>query len=245
MVDVSAWLDDHPRNVVAVHCKAGKGRTGLMVCCLLLWRGYFKSMADALDFYAKMRTDDMDGVTIPSQRRFCLYFEHWLTRPGCARSFSPEGPPMLRIKYIALEPAPKALSARDCFFSILQSGGRCWRGEELTDSRSLGSKIKSSTVGLATPGRKPSLEWDWGPIGNGPLDLARGAVVRGDVRIDLHSKDKRVLRFWFHTAFVEKGLLRLTKIELDGPHKDRKCKHYEEEFAVSVYFDTNPACEDA
>ena len=31
MSDVSQWLDDHPMNVVAVHCKAGKGRTGIMV----------------------------------------------------------------------------------------------------------------------------------------------------------------------------------------------------------------------
>ena len=244
MVDVSAWLDDHPKNVVAVHCKAGKGRTGLMVCCLLLWRGYFRTMAESLDFYAKMRTDDMDGVTIPSQRRFCLYFEHWLSRPGCARSFSPEGPPALRITYIALEPAPKTISMRDSYWAIMQSGGRCWRGEKLDDSRTAGNgRIRSSIVGLGVPGRKPSLEWDWTGIGNGPLDLLRGGVVRGDVRMELHSKDKRALRFWFHTAFVENGQLKLGKGGIDGPHKDRKSKHYEPEFTVTVYFDTNPNCE--
>ena len=138
MNDVCRWLDDHPLNVVAVHCKAGKGRTGMMVCCLLYWRGYFESMSEALDFYAKMRTDDMDGVTIPSQRRFVLYFEQWLTRPGCAISVSPEGPPSLRIKYTRLDPAPKGVGPRDTYFVFLQSGGRQWRGEKLDDSRRCG-----------------------------------------------------------------------------------------------------------
>jgi len=238
MTDMSRWLDDHPKNVVAVHCKAGKGRTGIMVCCLLYWRGYFATMGQALEFYAKMRTDDMDGVTIPSQRRFVLYFEHWRTRPGCCLDVSPEGAPSMRLKYLRLEPAPKGVTPRDLYFVVTQSGGRCWRGERLNDSRELA--IKTSIVGLGLPGRKPSLEWDWSGLARAPLDLPKGGVVRGDVRVEVMQKDKRLFRFWFHTAFLENGHLRLTKAELDGPHKDRKCKHYEEDFAAELYFDPNP-----
>ena len=134
MADVCRWLDDHPKNIVAVHCKAGKGRTGMMVCCLLYWRGYFATMAESLDFYAKMRTDDMDGVTIPSQRRFCAYFEHWLTRPGCCVAVAPEGPPQLRIKYVTFDPAPKSVGMRDAQLVITHAGGRYWRGERLETS---------------------------------------------------------------------------------------------------------------
>ncbi|KIY91763.1 hypothetical protein MNEG_16201 [Monoraphidium neglectum] len=34
--EAAAWLEAHPENVCVVHCKAGKGRTGLMICCLML-----------------------------------------------------------------------------------------------------------------------------------------------------------------------------------------------------------------
>ena len=42
------WLLQGMDNVVAIHCKAGKGRTGLMACCLLLHLGYQRTSADAI-----------------------------------------------------------------------------------------------------------------------------------------------------------------------------------------------------
>ena len=33
---IQDWFNRDGRNVVAVHCKGGKGRTGMIICCLLL-----------------------------------------------------------------------------------------------------------------------------------------------------------------------------------------------------------------
>lgn len=43
---------------MAVHCKAGKGRTGLAVCCLLLFLEACEDSYDSLEFFNKRRTTD-------------------------------------------------------------------------------------------------------------------------------------------------------------------------------------------
>ena len=68
------WLDKSEHNVITVNCKAGKGRTGTMICALLCYR-YKISAQQAFIIYGEKRSKKIKGVTIPAQKQFVEYFE--------------------------------------------------------------------------------------------------------------------------------------------------------------------------
>lgn len=75
--DVGSFLKEDPNNVVAVHCKGGKGRTGLMISAYLVLSGVCETQEEAMKYFAQKRSVDescSQGVTQPSQIRFLDYF---------------------------------------------------------------------------------------------------------------------------------------------------------------------------
>ncbi len=89
--DVKAYLAESDKNIAAIHCKgkknrispllffdkcfaAGKGRTGTMIICYLLYAHFYSDPDHAKRYYAAMRTYNRKGLTIPSQIRYVDYF---------------------------------------------------------------------------------------------------------------------------------------------------------------------------
>lgn len=77
--DAAEFLEEDDLNVVALHCKGGKGRTGTMICSLMLFMGLFSNPDAALDYFAERRTNPdaqegtVEGVETPSQARYVHY----------------------------------------------------------------------------------------------------------------------------------------------------------------------------
>eukprot|EP00301_Raphidiophrys_heterophryoidea_P009375 c13778_g1_i1.p1 GENE.c13778_g1_i1~~c13778_g1_i1.p1 ORF type:complete len:240 (-),score=44.14 c13778_g1_i1:460-1146(-) len=76
------WLRSGIDNVVCIHCKAGKSRTGLMISCLLLYLGYYKTPEEAMAYFNQKRTRDHRGLVLPSQVRYVWYYNHVLKNGG-------------------------------------------------------------------------------------------------------------------------------------------------------------------
>jgi len=73
--DARDFVDENAMNVIAVHCKAGKGRTGSLICAWLLYAKICSTPKEALDMFALQRTDpnlrgSLRGVETPSQKRY-------------------------------------------------------------------------------------------------------------------------------------------------------------------------------
>ena len=80
--DVKLHLEQDENNVASMHCKAGKGRAGLMCCVAMLRTGAAQSAIKALDMYDERRVQNHRGLTVQSQRKFVIFYElmwrhHW------------------------------------------------------------------------------------------------------------------------------------------------------------------------
>ncbi len=70
-----------------MHCRTGRGRTGVVICAYLLYAKLASTADDALLLFATKRAHNVKGVTNPSQVRAVHYFERllkeyrWMDRP--------------------------------------------------------------------------------------------------------------------------------------------------------------------
>ena len=224
--DVQQWLGEHPDNVAAIHCKAGKGRTGingkllqydqlcifvgsgLMICAHLLFTGAFMTGVEVLEYYGSKRTFDSNGVTIPSQKRYVDYFRMKISR-GLEYS-----PVKLVLESIVLEPPPHVGFGHECHlqFTVVQH--------------------------YSPPHQSPvySTSWDDSKV---VLKLDTPLALTGDVKISftqkmnvdvLHLRNKpkfistvphsKLFHFWVNTFFIDQKFSSELSHDVRVPTKD-------------------------
>jgi len=79
-IDIVLYLNRNPDGLCAIHCKAGKGRTGVMIVCYMIFTGICNNSQEALDIFAQKRTVD-------SKVNFILFIFFYFFL-GCYYSFS-------------------------------------------------------------------------------------------------------------------------------------------------------------
>ena len=264
--EAAAWMERHPQNVVCVHCKGGKGRTGVMIAALIMWTGHRRSALDALELFTFRRTSNYDpsksldgeedeededaadeeGVKGSS----CSKFLKRLFCCGCSESSRPnqgvEGPSQIRyVHYLQ---------------AVLYNGVDPWANEpRFVHSIEFPScKFKERSVwyisftvrcqrilfydSFAASGSAITISSSGHSCVSMPIKMS----LLGDVRIDFYvhkhlAKPKRKLECFvtFNMCFCKgRDLLLFKKRNVDMFHKDRKHKKVPADFELRIILNT-------
>ncbi|KAI1893628.1 hypothetical protein AGOR_G00125670 [Albula goreensis] len=224
--NVREWMLADPENIIAIHCKGGKGRTGTMVCTWLIDSDQFESAQESLDYFGERRTDKsmsskFQGVETPSQSRYVGYYE------------------IMKNKYDRQLPPEKSLKIRSIRIHSIRGVGR-GDGSDL----SVRIIVKKETVFQCVCAKQHNCTL-FPDAGNNVviISLQEAPVVSGDVKVMFESSaglpkgyENCPFYFWFNTSFVENNSLYLSRDELDNPHKPKTWDIYKEDFGLTLSF---------
>uniref|UniRef100_A0A8D2PKX6 Phosphatidylinositol-3,4,5-trisphosphate 3-phosphatase n=1 Tax=Zosterops lateralis melanops TaxID=1220523 RepID=A0A8D2PKX6_ZOSLA len=223
---VREWMSQDEKNIIAIHCKGGKGRTGTMVCTWLIDSDQFESAKESLDYFGERRTDrststKFQGVETPSQSRYVGYYE------------------ILKNKYNLKLPPERQLKIKNLKIHSIHGIGK-GNGTDMKVQIITRKRIVLQCVCANQKNCKLFFDSESGSVVIGLEDCP---VLSGDVKVRFECNsalpkgyDDCPFFFWFNTSFIENNRLYLPRNELDNPHKSKTWKVYSETFAVEVNF---------
>eukprot|EP01048_Picozoa_sp_COSAG05_P001873 COSAG05_NODE_68_length_22188_cov_8.265019_5_plen_1358_part_00 len=240
-LDMRDWLHgngdsngDSSNRVAAVHCKAGKGRTGTVIAAYLVLAGEHDTPADALHYYGYCRTQNGKGVTIPSQVRYVHYFSRWLKSDYFEKELPTATGTLLKLRIVGIPHVKGGI-----FYRIRQcKAGASGRMEEvsaydLQKHGEQGSADARKAIRVADPAeRHIDFEMEMELAGNIYLELVQAEEKSGGK----WKSGSRLCHLWFNTAFVHETKVVFPKSHVDKANKDKDCKKFPAHFAVELFF---------
>ncbi|KAM6283882.1 phosphatidylinositol 3,4,5-trisphosphate 3-phosphatase TPTE2-like isoform 1-T1 [Spheniscus humboldti] len=223
---VREWMSQDEKNIIAIHCKGGKGRTGTMVCTWLIDSDQFESAKESLDYFGERRTDrststKFQGVETPSQSRYVGYYE------------------ILKNKYNLKLPPERQLKIKNLKIHSIHGVGK-GNGTDMKVQIIVRKQVVLECVCASQGNCKLFFDSESDSV---VIGLEDSPVISGDVKVRFESHsdlpkgyDDCPFFFWFNTSFIENNRLYLPRNELDNPHKSKTWKVYSETFAVEVNF---------
>jgi phosphatidylinositol-3,4,5-trisphosphate 3-phosphatase/dual-specificity protein phosphatase PTEN len=221
--DMQAWLSVDPKRVAAVHCKAGKGRTGTMICAYLVHTGMCATADDAMKKFGTARTSNGKGVTIPSQRRFVRYYTDLVHSKFSMPVY------MYTINSIRMSPVPSlhySALGGGCtpFFHIYKCSGTSFHKIFDSSEHARAKRYKSSDSACDFTNLDAM---DCSMMGTVKFQFFHATGKAG--------KGTKIFHFWLNTAFMpESGRLVLTKLELDKANHN---KAFDDRFKLELFFE--------
>jgi len=228
--DVREWLsgsnERERERVVALHCKGGKGRTGTMICAILIDMGLFKDASESLQYFGQRRTDlnvsqQFQGVETYSQIRYVHYFQ--TLKSQNLRNLPSKPLRVLEFKITGLREVG-AGDGSDFSVSIFTQGNQIF-SSKFSDSSQCKRKydVKRDLVSVS---------------------IQKQVVINQDTKFMFHCStsgvpvgyDDCAFFFWLHTYFIENNRILLSREQLDNPHKQKTWAVWRENFFVEVSF---------
>lgn len=248
--DAQAWLNKSPENVAVVHCKAGKGRTGTMICALLVFSGAVKSAYEALRLFETARGGKRSGVTIPDQIRWVAKLERFLRRGEKSLLCSPIGfkcSGRHRLRYVRLGPLDAAGMTLRVGLAVREDAAE-GRSTYVFEQEACEDDMDSDMVKLDFEASKIVPDWTapegvlkiWIPVHDAG---ASGGCSKMPSLCRHKQKQFRRIEVWWHYAFLLKHgdvlALEVTKAFVGGLQRDmEKHRIVPEDFRVVAVFDS-------
>ena len=228
---VESWLDADDRNIAVVHCLTGKGRTAVVLACVLTWMGEFSSPMEALSYVSVRKGSHVDSLTIPSQRRYIQYFSNVLD------GVRPRAEPLL-LRRVIMNGIPRYGDHQTEQNQDADTSG-CSPYLQLFKNGRIIANAVLADVPTDTPLATSRNESTWVRCSTGSVSFQVDCIVQGDLLLRCRHFDKEsgarisMFRTAFHTGYVPSGVLRLTKAQLDGPNSDAR---YGDDFFIDLIF---------
>ena len=219
LTDMEDYLEDHEKNVAVIHCKAGKGRTGLVIAAHLLHSGQYKTSRDSLHFFGFRRTHNSKGVTIPSQQRWVAMYERYLLLKAAGESL-PSPPTQKHLEQIELTGVTGGVPRFDEV--VITCGKNKWSSKDWEKSWKMKRREGAWKISISVVPTEEIL-------------LTQDVHVAFNKWGKVSRKKKRVFGFLYNMQFLidEDGkLLKLSGQELDDIAKHKRNQNFE----VEVYF---------